>query len=706
MKTHKILIFTLLATLSFFTFNSCKKIDKNSLINLEDSFYWVETNAQNSPEQVASGIYDSKFQKLDNMKSANLRKLVGLYGNYIWLKAEIEIPEEYEDTNLAFYVQFIHYANKVWFNDHFLGEYGEFPPNEQSSMHSPQYYPIPKEFINKGGKNTLLIKVWCHGLSEISREVYIGPDSIIKTLKKDRDFFTNLFYMLCEGAFTAGFFIYFIMFLNQKNRKEYLSYSLICFHTTLFALIFFSDKLPLFNRINTIGQYLFYYKYLCCINAYFLFYFFASFMIYFLGEKQSKKVIIIRTILVGVQTITTVLIPTYNQLIKSCPYMIALSDVQLLFVVPSLIRAVKKRNKYLSLFILVLFQIAAGVIADVVLRGILNITRFPYFTYIGWISFNMTYLIILMMRFILIYKNNKYLTQNLQKEVLNQTSQIREANNKLEVELTRSKKDMEMASLVQKKLFRAPQRNFVGWDFAISYRPLQEVSGDMFDFYNIGSMLEGFSIFDVSGHGISAGLITMLSKNIISNSFNNSHFNTKTMAEVLQDINTSFIKAKGGADTYMTGILCSFSAIDINNRCLVQLANAGHPHPIFYSSLTNNVTEIQPPLNNVNFGAIGLTGSDVSYADISFIMEKGDVLVLFTDGLTESKNKEGKQFGKENLKDILTYNHEKTADQILKVIGKGLKAFTEGQELDDDITIVVLKREASEDYLEAIGTED
>ena len=229
-------------------------------------------------------------------------------------------------------------------------------------------------------------------------------------------------------------------------------------------------------------------------------------------------------------------------LIKAYPYMLILCIFQLLFAIPPFISAIKKKNKNLWLTILVVFQITTGVIADGLIRGLLNITRFPYFTYIGLISFNMNYLIILMMRFIFIYKNNQYLTQNLQKEVLNQTAQIRQTHNKLEAELTKSKADLQMASLVQKKLFRSPQRTFVGWDFAISYRPLQEVSGDMFDFYNIGSMLEGFSIFDVSGHGISASLITMLSKNIVANCFTNSRFNTKTMADVLQDINSDFKK--------------------------------------------------------------------------------------------------------------------------------------------------------------------
>ena len=704
MKTNKFFLLTLL-TFIFLNFISCKKIDKNSFVNLKDSFYWVKTNADSQPQDIEEGLYDSDFKKLDNIRSINLEKLVGLYGEYIWLKAEIDIPENYKDIDLAFFTQFIHFANKIWFNNHFLGEAGEFPPNQKSSMHSTQYYRIPKEFINKEGKNTLLIKVWCQGLSEISSEIYIGPDSIIKDFEKDRNFFGTLVYMFCEGAFTAGFIIYFLAFLFQRKNKEYLSFSLMCLHTSMFALIFFSDKLPLFHQINSIGQYLLYYKFFCCLQVYFIFYFFVSFVIYFLGEGQSKNIIIIRTSLIAIQVVITLLIPTYNMLIKAYPYMLILCIFQLLFAIPPFISAIKKKNKNLWLTILVVFQITTGVIADGIIRGLLNITRFPYFTYIGWISFNMNYLIILMMRFIFIYKNNQYLTQNLQKEVLNQTAQIRQTNNKLEAELTKSKADLQMASLVQKKLFRSPQRTFVGWDFAISYRPLQEVSGDMFDFYNIGSMLEGFSIFDVSGHGISASLITMLSKNIVANCFTNSRFNTKTMADVLQDINSDFKKAKSGADSYMTGIICNFSAIDANNKCQVQLANAGHPYPIFYSERTNTVSEIQPPVKDKNFGAIGLTGTEVSYMDISFIMEKDDVLVFFTDGLTESQNKDGKQFGRENIKDILKYNHEKTADQILKVIEKGLENFTEGQEIKDDITIVVLKREASEDYLEAIGTE-
>ena len=119
MKTNKFFLLTLL-TFIFLNFISCKKIDKNSFVNLKDSFYWVKTNADSQPQDIEEGLYDSDFKKLDNMRSINLKKLVGLYGEYIWLKAEIDIPENYKDIDLAFFTQFIHFANKIWFNNHFF----------------------------------------------------------------------------------------------------------------------------------------------------------------------------------------------------------------------------------------------------------------------------------------------------------------------------------------------------------------------------------------------------------------------------------------------------------------------------------------------------------------------------------------------------------------------------------------------------------
>ena len=84
---------------------------------------------------------------------------------------------------------------------------------------------------------------------------------------------------------------------------------------------------------------------------------------------------------------------------------------------------------------------------------------------------------------------------------------------------------------------------FRGWELAVNYKPLDnEVSGDLYDYYYTEQTLDGLSIFDVSGHGIPAGLMTILVKGIISQHFLNGISQEQSMSDVLKEINLSYIK--------------------------------------------------------------------------------------------------------------------------------------------------------------------
>lgn len=88
-------------------------------------------------------------------------------------------------------------------------------------------------------------------------------------------------------------------------------------------------------------------------------------------------------------------------------------------------------------------------------------------------------------------------------------------------------------------------------------------------------------------------------------------------------------------------------------------------------------------------------GIHVSFPEINFKMYKDDVLVCFTDGLTEMLNAENEQFGQERIENIIMKNHDKNSTQIMLALKESLKEFTGTREWDDDLTILVLKRKDS-----------
>ena len=262
---------------------------------------------------------------------------------------------------------------------------------------------------------------------------------------------------------------------------------------------------------------------------------------------------------------------------------------------------------------------------------------------------------------------------------------------------------LEAITLVQQEVLPKQNKTFKGWDIAVKYVPLDnEVSGDLYDYYFTGSKLDGLSIIDISGHGIQAGLMSILAKGIISQQYLDGIANKRSLTEVLLNINDIYIKEKVNVENYFTGLLFNFNDFDINDICRVQLANAGHPAPVLYSSADNKVTEVKYSKPEQQYGFIGVDGLPISFPTTNFYMSQNDILVCFTDGLTEAMNPQKAEYTKKRLMNILQENKDMNASDLLGKIIKDLKSFIEDAPLSDDLTVIVLKRDNSKEYLEEI----
>jgi sigma-B regulation protein RsbU (phosphoserine phosphatase) len=173
----------------------------------------------------------------------------------------------------------------------------------------------------------------------------------------------------------------------------------------------------------------------------------------------------------------------------------------------------------------------------------------------------------------------------------------------------------------------------------------------------------------------------------------------ESIHSILTRINNEIIQQKGDIDNYMTGILCRFTENKNDNTCHVEIGNAGHPYPLKFTAKTGEVTEIRDDSEKKHFGAIGMQGIAVSFADSDFTMTTGDILIFFTDGLTEATNPQLGQFGTEELKTIIKVNRNKSTEEILKIIRKRLSVFVQNKPLEDDITIIIAKRTDPDNFV-------
>ncbi|MBI4976579.1 MAG: serine/threonine-protein phosphatase [Spirochaetes bacterium] len=204
-------------------------------------------------------------------------------------------------------------------------------------------------------------------------------------------------------------------------------------------------------------------------------------------------------------------------------------------------------------------------------------------------------------------------------------------------------------------------------------------------------MITGLVLFDVSGHGVSSGLITTLVRPILYRTF------TADPSVALKDIITTanrIIKAKGDVDNYLTCVMLRFAGTEVH------YINAGHPDII-----KKDITSVAPvipsgmPVQGAFMGYEGMIEFfEESSREHRFAMKRNDVLVLFTDCLAETKSSDGSEFGISGISRVLSDAPQTvTASELLGCIVAAHTAHRGSAPLTDDLTILVIKvREGAE----------
>lgn len=242
--------------------------------------------------------------------------------------------------------------------------------------------------------------------------------------------------------------------------------------------------------------------------------------------------------------------------------------------------------------------------------------------------------------------------------------------------------EIKMAAVIQQSFFRQQVDDIKKYEVGYFSRPMVGVSGDLYDFYKTGEKLDGLGIFDVSGHGISSGLVTMLVKNIIHQEFYNQK--DAELWEIVNQINDRVIEEKGEIQNYLTGVLVRLYEDKF------ELVDAGHPAPILYKKSTGECNYIE--LGDKSVGVIGIAGFPVFYESIFCDFEDGDELILFSDGVIDIKNENDEYFGKERLLKAAKVMVGMSAAEQVSYIANDIYSFCANCEQNDDLTIIVLKK--------------
>jgi serine phosphatase RsbU (regulator of sigma subunit) len=243
-------------------------------------------------------------------------------------------------------------------------------------------------------------------------------------------------------------------------------------------------------------------------------------------------------------------------------------------------------------------------------------------------------------------------------------------------ELARAqKREREMAYRVQAQLIPLTMPEVSGWEFAANWQPAREVSGDFYDFIS-NKDSQGIIIADVSGKGMPAALFMASTRSIVRAKATTS----LTPAESLTQAN-SLICADAARGMFVTVF---YAEINPEKRLLTYV-NCGHNPPYWYRANHRDVSELAPT------GSVMGMIPTLQCIQEQIEIGKGDLILLYTDGITEAFNENEQEFGDERLKAIVTSNAQKSPKEILSEIQTQLEIFVGSAPQSDDRTIVLAK---------------
>ena len=244
----------------------------------------------------------------------------------------------------------------------------------------------------------------------------------------------------------------------------------------------------------------------------------------------------------------------------------------------------------------------------------------------------------------------------------------------LEREILR--KQLQMAKDVQSKLFPPEPPIVPGYDIAGICIPAEEIGGDYYDFIKLQQTGLGVIDADVSGKGIPAALIMTAFRAI----FRMNAHNRIGIKKIFTSINRQLPEITGNSH-FVTAVYLS---LDINSDEITYIC-CGHPPCLLRHA--NGFDE----LLNVRGPVLGVF-NNVDYPLTRFNLERGDILLSYTDGVVERLDRDGKQYGVEKLKTILKDNQYFSSEEIIQQINKGTQDFSDSVESRDDFTVVVIKK--------------
>ncbi len=238
--------------------------------------------------------------------------------------------------------------------------------------------------------------------------------------------------------------------------------------------------------------------------------------------------------------------------------------------------------------------------------------------------------------------------------------------------------EMKIASMVQRRLFPASAPQLRGYDIHGAVFPSEATCGDYFDFIAMSDDRLAIAVADVSGHGVGPALVMSETRAYLRSLLQT----CADPGEILREINDVLVDDLD--DGFFVTLL--LARLDTKTGSLVY-ANAGHPAGMVVAhcgTVTATMKATGIPL--------GLY-SDQEYTSSEVTLHPGELVMFLTDGILESRSPQGEEFSEKRASEVVRRVRRERSSEIVDVLYREARSFASGQRQEDDITIVVCKRE-------------
>lgn len=244
----------------------------------------------------------------------------------------------------------------------------------------------------------------------------------------------------------------------------------------------------------------------------------------------------------------------------------------------------------------------------------------------------------------------------------------------------RMEDELRTAREIQETILPASFPSLPGYGFSVFYKPQTESGGDFYDFIQVDGRHVGIVVADVTGHGVRAGIVMAMFMSALRTFAKG----RRDAAKVIRDINPILLR-----DTPGSMFATVFYGVVDTESGEMYYSLAGHNPGYIFNPGSSDIKVMKP--GGMPVGMIESEIFDPSLELFKIKFKKGDILVQYTDGITEAKSRANEEYGDERFIDSIRRNASEDLDAMRDGLLNDLRAFTNNAPQSDDITLLLMR---------------